>query len=72
MPGEVQESTLESMLRLIGLLLDVGIIDVARTCFTCRFHRQLSDTGHHCGLLGIDLQTADLRVNCAEHQPVAR
>jgi DNA-binding MarR family transcriptional regulator len=68
-PRDLQETTLEAMLRLIGLLLDVGIIDVARTCFTCRFHRQWYDTGHHCTLLGIDLHTADLRVNCAEHQP---
>lgn len=72
MPGDRQETTLEAMLHLIGLLLDVGIIDVARTCLSCRFHRQWPDTEHHCTLLGIDLQIADLRVNCAEHQPVDR
>jgi DNA-binding MarR family transcriptional regulator len=68
LPQDVQEATLESLLTLIARLVDNGTITVARTCITCRFHRH-DGTTHHCNLLGIDLPTRELRVNCPEHQP---
>jgi DNA-binding MarR family transcriptional regulator len=71
MPRHNQESTLEVLLALIGAMVDAGIIDVARTCGTCRFHRYAPETGHRCALLGIPLLPADLRVNCPEHERAA-
>jgi DNA-binding MarR family transcriptional regulator len=68
LPQQVQEATLETLLTLIAGLVDDGTITVARTCITCRFHRH-DGTTHHCNLLGIDLPTRELRVNCPEHQP---
>jgi DNA-binding MarR family transcriptional regulator len=63
-----QETALEALLGLIGRLVDAGIIDVARTCFTCRFH-DVNAGWHRCALLDVDLPPAELRVNCPEHQP---
>jgi DNA-binding MarR family transcriptional regulator len=69
LPRAQQEAALELLLTLIGRQLDAGVIDVARTCLTCRFHRQEPSGAHHCTLLAIDLPRADLRLNCAEHEP---
>ncbi|HZA78857.1 MAG TPA: MarR family winged helix-turn-helix transcriptional regulator [Acidimicrobiales bacterium] len=63
-----QETTLEVLLGLIAQLVAAGVIDVARTCTTCRFHRFHAGR-HRCALLDIDLPPADLRVNCPDHQP---
>jgi hypothetical protein len=66
LPIPVQEATLETLLTLIARLVDTGAIDVARTCFTCHYHRHDGST-HHCALLDIDLPIAGLRVNCPDH-----
>jgi DNA-binding MarR family transcriptional regulator len=65
-----QETTLEALLALIGHLVNVGVIDVARTCLCCRFHEHTPGQAHRCRLLEVDLPTADLRVNCPEHEPL--
>jgi DNA-binding MarR family transcriptional regulator len=67
LPTAVQEATLEALLSLIARLVDTGAIDVARTCYTCRYHR-FDGTTHHCALLETDLPTAELRVNCPDHE----
>ncbi|TXI45371.1 MAG: MarR family transcriptional regulator [Mycobacterium sp.] len=67
LPTPVQEATLESLLRIIAHLVDAGTVSVTRTCLTCSFHREQGG-GHHCTLLGVDLPTGDLRVNCPEHE----
>jgi DNA-binding MarR family transcriptional regulator len=61
---------LETLLDLIARLHGVGVITVARTCTTCRFH-EVDRGGHYCRLLDLDLAPADLRVDCAEHQSAA-
>jgi DNA-binding MarR family transcriptional regulator len=72
MPDQDQEQTLLALLGVIRQFVDAGIITVSRTCLTCRFHEIEAATGtHRCQLLGEDLPVASLRVNCAEHQPVA-
>ena len=71
MPRHNHESALEVLLALIGTMVDAGIIDVARTCGTCRFHRYEPETGHRCVLLGIQMLPPDLRVNCPEHERAA-
>ena len=66
LPPAAQEATLETLLGLIARLVDQGAIEVARTCFTCRYHRY-DGTRHHCALLATDLPTAELRINCPDH-----
>lgn len=64
-PGE-QAVLLETLLGLIGRLVESGAITVARTCLTCR-HHEYDGVTHHCTLLAADLAPAELRVNCPEH-----
>jgi DNA-binding MarR family transcriptional regulator len=68
LPRNDQETALELLLTLIGRQLDAGVIDVARTCLTCRFHQPVPEGNHHCTLLDMPLPRADLRLNCAEHE----
>lgn len=63
-----QEQLLGLLLGLIEVMLDRGVIDVARTCTTCRFFRSDAE-GQHCALLEIPLRGAELRVDCPEHEP---
>jgi DNA-binding MarR family transcriptional regulator len=63
-----QEAAVVVLLGLIARFVDAGIIEVARTCMTCRYH-ELAAGRHHCALLGVDLVPATLRVNCPEHEP---
>lgn len=67
LPPRQQEEVLLALLRLIGALADAGIVGVARTCLTCRFHKQRRGADH-CALLDLPLPVAALRVNCPEHQ----
>ncbi|WP_121433269.1 MarR family winged helix-turn-helix transcriptional regulator [Actinomadura pelletieri] len=70
LPVEVRETVLNSLLILIERFHRAGIIAVARTCLTCRFH-ELHGGDHHCALLNMHLDAGDLRVNCPEHQPTS-
>lgn len=64
-----QDATLTALLGIIARFVEAGLIEVARTCLTCRFHR-VSDAGaHHCTLLRSDLAPGQLRVDCPEHVP---
>lgn len=65
-----QEEVLEILLSLIGNLLDAGIIQVARTCTTCRFYDQSGGREARCALLQIPLPTSALRVDCPDHEPL--
>lgn len=69
LPRGDQETALEVVLTLIGRLVDTGVVQVARTCLTCRFHERGAGGDHRCALLDVDLPRAELRVNCPEHQP---
>jgi DNA-binding MarR family transcriptional regulator len=59
------------ILDLIADLVEREVIDVARTCTTCRFFQR--DGGpdrqhpHRCALLAIPLATAELRIDCPDH-----
>ncbi|MFI0485394.1 MarR family transcriptional regulator [Actinomadura sp. 9N215] len=68
LPDGAGETVLNSLLLLIAHLHREGVITVARTCLTCRFH-ETPDGHHHCALLNLRLDAGDLRVNCPEHQP---
>ncbi len=67
---QARDAALEAALTLIARLVDDGVITVARTCLTCRFHERGAE-GSRCDLLGIPLRRSDLRVNCPEHEPAA-
>lgn len=68
--GPDQEAVLDILLSLIANLLDAGIIQVARTCRTCRFYEHHNGPDARCALLQIPLAPAALRVNCPEHEPL--
>lgn len=64
--SEVQkEVLLLSLLELIHKLQQVGIISLQRMCFVCQ-HHQKDAQGHFCTLLGMRLNTSDLRVDCPD------
>jgi DNA-binding MarR family transcriptional regulator len=70
---EEREAVMRFLVGLIGSLQRSGLITVARMCVTCRFFLQDihpdEPAPHHCGLLGVPLSGADLRVDCPEHEP---
>ena len=71
-----KETALRLVLDLIAGLQNSGAITVARMCVTCRFFRRDAHPGdaaqpHHCALVDMPLAIADLRVDCAEHEPRA-
>ena len=73
---EEKEAVMRFLMRLIGSLQSSGVITVARMCVTCRFFRRDAhpgdDSPHHCGLLDVPLAGSDLRIDCPEHEPIAR
>lgn len=70
-PEGAQGASLETLLAIIGGLLDAGVLSVARTCTTCRFYER-HDGGARCGLLEMPLPSTALRVDCPEHEPLQR
>lgn len=64
--------TVDLLLQLIGRLQHAGVVNVARTCATCRFFRPQEHPGtqtpHHCALLDEPLGAATLRLDCPDHQ----
>lgn len=68
LPPADQGVAIRVLLDLITAMLHNGLIDVARTCTTCRFYTP-TDAGVMCGLLHVELAPQDLRVDCPEHQP---
>lgn len=71
LPVHDQQDMLSALLRTIAELVEVGVVDIARTCLTCRFRQQHED-GDRCSLLRLPLPARALRVNCPEHEPVNR
>ena len=71
LPVRAQAEALRALLAVIGGLAESGIVGVARTCLSCRFHEEIG-ARHRCSLLGLPLPTDALRVNCAEHERAAQ
>jgi DNA-binding MarR family transcriptional regulator len=75
LPVGDKHATLRLLLDLIAGLQRSGAITVARMCITCRFFRRDGHPGstqpHHCALVDAPMGAGDLRVDCAEHQPLA-
>lgn len=59
----------------IDRLQRAGVVTIARMCRTCRFFDENAYPGarlpHHCRLLDRPLAQANVRVDCAEHEPAA-
>ena len=67
--GERKEAALSLLLDLLADLNRQGVIAEARMCTTCRFLRRHANSPGYCTLLEVELEPADLRVDCPEHQP---
>jgi DNA-binding MarR family transcriptional regulator len=65
---ERKEAALSLLLDLLGDLNRKGVIAEARMCTTCRFFRRQAESPPYCELLEIELEPADLRVDCPEHE----
>jgi len=67
---------LEFLLGLIGRLAQAGTMSAVRACTTCQYlGRGLTTEGeatYTCELAGIPLAAQDLRLDCPEHEPMAR
>jgi DNA-binding MarR family transcriptional regulator len=74
LPTDDKEQTLRLAIELIAQLQRSGVITVARMCATCRFFRRDAHPGsaqpHHCALVDVPMADAELRVDCAEHEPL--
>ncbi|MBX3163391.1 MAG: winged helix-turn-helix transcriptional regulator [Bacteroidetes bacterium] len=64
-----KENLLLSLLNIIRHLNKSEVITIQRMCMSC-LHYQSSDKGqkHFCKLLNQPLHTADLRIDCPEHE----
>jgi DNA-binding MarR family transcriptional regulator len=65
---ERKEVALSLLLDLLAELNRQGVIAEATMCATCRFFRRHADSPPYCELLEIELERADLRVDCPEHE----
>lgn len=65
---EDQATALKVLLSEIRRLQLAGVISINRSCLSCTHYRP-PETGHpgRCLLLQADLTTADLRVDCSDH-----
>ncbi len=66
-----KENLLASMINIIHHLNNVGIISIQRMCLTCQFYKT-SEIGqsHFCNLMNKPLTTAELQVDCKEHNEI--
>lgn len=65
-----QATALNVVLNEIHRLQLAGVISINRSCLSCAHYQSpLDDNPGRCLLLRTDLTTADLRVDCADHQP---
>jgi DNA-binding MarR family transcriptional regulator len=75
LPAADKHATLRLLLDLIAGLQRSGAITVARMCVTCRFFRRdahpHSQRPHHCALVDAPMGSGELRIDCAEHEPMA-
>lgn len=69
-PAARQESFLQELLHVIGHLQQNGLISAQRMCFSCTHHAPGGAGGTaFCRLLNRQLKTADVRLDCPEHEP---
>ncbi|MFN0174004.1 MAG: MarR family winged helix-turn-helix transcriptional regulator [Saprospiraceae bacterium] len=72
-PAAEKGILLEQLLGVVRQLQGAGIIGMQRMCFNCAHYRPGQEGHRHfCQLLNAALNTADLRMDCAEHLATAR
>ncbi|GAA5104906.1 hypothetical protein GCM10023339_00280 [Alloalcanivorax gelatiniphagus] len=68
-------TTLRVVLGLVAELHGAGVINVARTCLTCRFFDDVTHPDdvapYRCTLLDVAFTDQHLRVDCQEHEPAS-
>jgi len=66
------EKELEVFFKLLSTLIfklnQSGVIQVQRTCFSCKFYSGDKKNQHHCKLLGMNLQAQDIRLDCSDFE----
>jgi DNA-binding MarR family transcriptional regulator len=62
---------LSCLLDLVVKLDHAGVISSQRMCFSCEFYSE-NGRGHYCNYLQSRLRNDQLRLDCLEHQPVAK
>ncbi len=65
---QTKEAMTLGLMRVLHALANEGKLQVQRMCWTCAHYRGDRDGKHHCLLLGRDLEVADLRMDCPEHE----
>ena len=65
--NKAQKDLLQHLLGIIKHLNKTNIITVQRMCFNCH-HYQKKEDQHFCKLLNQQLQSAEIRIDCKEHQ----
>jgi len=64
---EEKAELLFSLLNIIRHLNRAGVLTIQRMCFTCQ-HYSTGSNGPYCKLLNQPLHSANLRVDCPEHE----
>ena len=65
-----KENLFHGLFTLIQSLHEKSIISLQRMCFNCRFYKGDKTQKHFCQFLKQPLKSGDLRVDCAEHEPL--
>lgn len=69
LPADDKENMLLSLLNIIRHLNQSEVITIQRMCMTCAYYESSAEgQKHFCKLLNQELHTADLRIDCPEHQ----
>ncbi len=68
-----QRVFIRAMMKMIRSLQESGRIPISRMCASCRFFRPHAyddaENPHHCDFVNAPFGDADLRFDCADHQP---
>ncbi|MEM7352153.1 MAG: MarR family winged helix-turn-helix transcriptional regulator [Acidobacteriota bacterium] len=71
--GDERRVLLRTIVRMISALQQRGQIPTSRMCVTCHHFKprvhQDPRRPHHCGYVDAPFGDADLRIECAEHEP---
>lgn len=59
----------DTLSQLIFKLHQVGVIQVQRTCFNCRYYEGNRKKQHYCHLLESPLEQQEIRLDCPEFTP---
>lgn len=68
MDSQGSETLFKGLYDLLDMLNEQGVIPVQRMCFGCAFYQGDKDSSHHCTLLKKNLQTSQIRLDCAEFE----